>query len=105
MKSILNYKINNLVIYKMNKEIVKKILTKNQVDIIELNTFITEYTHEKLNRDITPEELKGIIQLIQNGVFNLRYAASEAAKMLDLNILSISDKNSKLIRVDVYESF
>lgn len=88
----------------MNKEIVKRILTNNTINISDLNTFITEYVYEKLNRDITAEELKGIVQMIQAKIFNLRFAVLEAAKMLNLDVFSVFDKNGNLIRTDVYES-
>ena len=89
----------------MNKELVTKMLVNNQVNDIDLNTFVSEYTHERLNRDITAQELVGIIQAIKMGFFNLHFALLQAAYILKLNVMSVFDKDGKILRTDVYESF
>lgn len=89
----------------MNKELVIKLLKSTQVDLNDLNEFVTEYTHEKLNRDITAVELAGIVQAIQMRAFDLRYALMEAARILDLNVINVPDKNGNHLYTHVYESF
>jgi hypothetical protein len=88
----------------MDKKLVTKILSSNQISLEDLNTFVSEYTHEKLDKNITSQELSGIIQMIQMGMFDLRYAALEAAKMLGLHVLTIADKNGVLLKTHIYES-
>lgn len=89
----------------MKKELIQRLLASNTVTSEDLNEFISQYTFNKLNRHITGEELQSISQLIQMGVFNLRYAAIEAAKDLGLNIISAFDKNGVIIYTHIYESF
>lgn len=89
----------------MNKDLIKKLLITNQLDQADVANFIDEYTHAKLNRNITGEELNKIILLLQSGHFDLNYALLEAARMSDLNVLTIADSNGFLIRRHVYESF
>lgn len=89
----------------MNKELIKKLLGKNEIELSDLNTFVTEYVKETMNYDITVEELTGIVKLIQMQVFNLRFALVRSAIHLGLNVMSIFNSKNELIRTDVYESF
>jgi hypothetical protein len=89
----------------MNKELVKKLLTKTEVELSDLNTFITEYVKEIKNYDVTIEELNGIVKLIQMQVFNLRFALMQSAIHLGLNVMSVFNNKNELLRTDVYESF
>lgn len=89
----------------MNKELIIKMLNTDKVELSDLNTFISDYTKFKLNKDITAQELAGIIQAIQMRIFDLRFALVQAARDLDLNVLTILDKTGKLITTEVYESF
>ena len=89
----------------MTKEFIKRLLESPTISDTDLNTFISEYTLEKLNRNITGEELMAIAMLIKTGHFNLRFALLEAAKSLDLNVLTIADQMGTIIRTHVYESF
>lgn len=89
----------------MNKELIQRLLASNHVTSQDLNEFISQYTYNKLNRHITGEELQGISQLIQMGMFNLRYAVIEAAKDLNLNVMSAFDKNGNILKTYVYEDF
>lgn len=89
----------------MKKEFIKHLLESPIISDTELNTFITEYTLKKLGENITGEQLLAIHQFIKIGYFNLRYALLEAARDLDLNVLTITDRNGVIIRTHVYESF
>lgn len=89
----------------MDKELVIKLLKTNNVDLKDFNTFITEYVKLKLDKDLSIEELNGIVQAIQAGLLNLTFALLEAAKILDLNVLTIINKKGELARVEIYESF
>lgn len=89
----------------MNKELIQRLLSSTQINLKDLNEFISNYTYNKLNRHITGEELQGIIHLIQMNIFNLRYAVLEAANDLKLNVMSAFDKNGVLLKTYVYEDF
>ena len=88
----------------MDKELVKKLLYSNSINIEDLNTFIVDYIKEEKGEDVTLEELKGIIKLIQMNMFNLEYALVRSASKLNLSLLKIHDKNGQLIRKIVYEN-
>ena len=88
----------------MDKELVKKLLYSNSINIEDLNTFIVDYIKEEKGEDVTLEELKGIIKLIQINMFNLEYALVRSASKLNLSLLKIHDKNGQLIRKIVYEN-
>ena len=89
----------------MTKEFIKRLLESQTITDIDLNTFISEYTINKLGTDITGEQVLGIATLIKTGYFDLRFALLEAAKSLDLNVLTITDRNGVILRTHVYESF
>lgn len=89
----------------MKKELIQRLLSSNTVTSEDLNEFISQYTFNKLNRHITGEELQGISQLIQMGVFNLRYAVIEVATDLKLNVMNALDKNGHILKTYVYEDF
>ncbi len=88
----------------MDKELVKKLLYSNSINIEDLNTFIVDYIKEEKGEDVTLEELKGIVKLIQMNMFNLEYALVRSASKLNLSLLKIHDKNGQLIRKIVYEN-
>ena len=87
----------------MNKEIIIKILETNSVSQEELYNFITDYVMEKKNRIISGQELTTITQMIQQGFFNLRFAALEASRDLGLTVLSLVDNNLIPKKTWVYE--
>lgn len=87
----------------MNKRIITRILTAEQIDINELVVFVKEYTLNKLNREITANEISGIIQAIQMGVLDIRYAAKQAALVLNLYVMEVFNKNGYLVKTFVYE--
>lgn len=83
------------------KEIIKLILENKPIDLTQLNTFITEYVKKLKNIDVTPLDLQGIIQVIQIGTFNLRYAALMAAISLNLNVTTVFGKDNRILRTIV----
>lgn len=87
----------------MNKQIVIRLLTTEQIDLNELADFVNEYTFNELNRRITSEELSGIIQAIRMGIFDIRYAAMKAAYDLKLNVMEIFNRNGYLVKTIVTE--
>ena len=88
----------------MDKKLIKKLLYSNSINIEDLNTFIVDYKKKEKGEDVTLEELKGIIKLIQMNMFNLEYALVRSASKLNLSLLKIHDKNGQLIRKIVYEN-
>lgn len=89
----------------MDKNLVKRLLESTTIDRTDLNIFIMQHTFNKLNRDISVEELQSISQYVQMGVFNLRYALLEAAQDLGLNVMEISTTDGQLLKTHVYEDF
>jgi hypothetical protein len=89
----------------MTKEFIKRILESPNILEKDLNEFIDEYTFDKLNKRISGVELSGIIQLIRAGIFNLRFALLEAARSLDLNVITAFDHNGVILKTHIYESF
>lgn len=87
----------------MNKEVVVRLLTKEKIELSDLNTFLTEYIYETKHKDVTIEELKMIVQLIQMRMLNLEIALFHSAKHLNLNILRVFDNSGKLLQTNVYE--
>lgn len=87
----------------MNKQIVINILTKKQINVTEVTEFVIEYTKEKLNKEITSEQVSQIVILIQRGIFDLNFAAREAARLLNLYVMDAIDKQGRIISTFVYE--
>jgi DNA invertase Pin-like site-specific DNA recombinase len=83
----------------MNKKIIKKILENKQLSLIEINEFISDYVYLQKNKYPTSEELKAIITLITSGIFNITYAATQAALKIGLTITTLYDKNNYAIKV------
>jgi len=87
----------------MYKNIVIQLIKNKSVSEENINEFIVEYSKIKKNRDITGEELTSIKELIKMRIFNLEYAAREAARDLKLNITCVYDKKGNLLHTDVEE--
>lgn len=87
----------------MEKELVKRILEKgNQIDIKDLTTFINDYVKDELGKEPTQIEISSIINLIQQRVFNLRYALLKAADKLDLTTLNVHNEQGIIIKTYAY---
>jgi predicted transcriptional regulator YheO len=83
----------------MNKNTILKILNNTPISLEELNSFISGYINKMHNINIKAEELSLIIEMINMGVFNLRYAASIAATILNLNLTTVIGKGGEIIKV------
>lgn len=75
------------------------ILQNKPITSEKLFEFIIEYVKLKKERDITPNELKTIVHMIQIGAFNIQFAAEQVAKDLSYYITKIYDKNGVLLNV------
>ena len=87
----------------MNKEVTIKLIKGEQVSQQELLQFISDYIEFKGKPIPTSEQLSGIFQLIQMGIFKLNDAIKEAAIKLNLEVNYLTDLNNNLIKTYVYE--
>ena len=85
----------------IKKELIKKILSLENITQEELNTFIVEYVYLMKNRDVSSQELTKIVLLVQNGAFNIVFAAEQAGIKLGYNITKLYDKNGYLLNVTI----
>ena len=85
------------------KEFISKIFSNQQVTIEELSNFIVEYSELCGIKDTTPQHIQFAIQLIQNGMFDLRYACKNCAKKLGLQLVEMYDKNGQLLYTKIEE--
>jgi hypothetical protein len=86
----------------MSTDTVKKILKMERISINELNEFVVQYVKHFKNIDISHEYLYGIVHLIQSGVFDLNYAAEQAARALGINLARVLNSNNQVIKVFFY---
>ena len=84
-------------------EIIKNILTTKEISLEDLNIFLEEYIVNQLKRPMSSDQLQAIVQLITQGVFDLRFAATQAAILNNLNVLSVQDRNNNILTTIVYE--
>ena len=85
------------------KEFINKIFSNQQVTIEELSKFIVEYAELCEIRSTTPQHIQFAIQLIQNGMFDLKYACKNCAKKLGLQIVEMYDKHGQLLYTKIEE--
>ena len=85
------------------KEFINKILSNQQVSIEELSKFIVEYAELCEIKNTTPQHIQFAIQLIQNGMFDLKYACKNCAKKLGLRVVEMCDKNGQLLYTKIEE--
>ena len=85
------------------KEFINKIFSNQQVTIEELSKFIVEYAELCEIRSTTPQHIQFAIQLIQNGMFDLKYACKNCAKKLGLQVVEMYDKNRQLLYTKIEE--
>lgn len=85
-------------------DIIRRIIKRQPITLEELNSFVTSYVEKKLNKVLTAEELAGIINLIQNGFFDVIFAAKQYALMLNYQPIDVVDlKTNTIIKSDIYE--
>ena len=85
------------------KEFINKIFSNQQVTIEELSKFIVEYAELCEIKNTTPQHIQFAIQLIQNGMFDLKYACKNCAKKLGLRVVEMYDKNGQLLYTKIEE--
>lgn len=81
----------------MDKALVSKMLTTNNIEITDLKVFINDYVLLMQNKQITLEELEGILALIFQGVFNLRHALKQAAIKLEMYVMEVWDTKTNIL--------
>lgn len=85
------------------KEFINKIFSNQKVTIEELSNFLVEYAELCEIRSTTPQHIQFAIQLIQNGMFDLKYACKNCAKKLGLQLVEMYDKNGQLLYTKIEE--
>ena len=85
------------------KEFINKIFSNQKVTIEELSKFIVEYAELCEIKNTTPQHIQFAIQLIQNGMFDLKYACKNCAKKLGLRVVEMYNKNGQLLYTKIEE--
>lgn len=85
------------------KEFINKIFSNQQVTIEELSKFIVEYAELCEIKNTAPQHIQFAIQLILNGMFDLKYACKNCAKKLGLQVVEMYDKNGQLLYTKIEE--
>lgn len=86
------------------RRIIERILKQKKLKVDEINEFIVGYVKEVKGTEPTAKELNMIIQMIQQGQFNINYAAKEYAKLLGYTVISVEVMATRrVLRIDVYE--
>jgi formyltetrahydrofolate hydrolase len=80
-------------------EIIKKIISNQQITLEEINTFVIEYCKLMENKQPTAQELAVIVQLIQMRHFDLIFACKIASIKLGYTLYSMHDKQGNLIKM------
>ncbi len=81
------------------KNTIKKIINNEAINLEELNTFIVDYCKLMENKIPTVQELTGITQAIQMGMFDLIYACKQAAIKLNIQLYILHDKYGNVIKM------
>lgn len=87
----------------MYKEVVKKFLKRQPINDADFNEFVTTYIKNKKNMNISGQQLMAIKQLVMQGIFKLDNAIKEAAEELKLQVVTLTNKEGQILRVDIYE--
>ena len=85
------------------KEFINKIFSNQQVTIEELSNFIVEYSELCGIKDTTSQHIQIAVQLIQNGMFDLRYACKNCAGKLGLQVIEMKYKNGVVLYTKIQE--
>ena len=88
----------------MDKDLIKRLLLSNQINIKDLNKFIVAYVKEEKEKDVTLDELNGIVKLIQTGIFNLELTLVKLASKHNLSLMKVWDSSGQLVKRIVYEN-
>ena len=85
----------------MDKKIITKILKNERVTLAELNSFISSYVFNQKETNVSTEQLQKITMLIQSGMFDLRFAALQAAQKVGLKVSVLKDPFDNYIKTFV----
>lgn len=88
----------------MKKKTVIKLLKEEKVTQQEITEFIFDYIKEEKNIEPTSQQLTGIINALNMGIFNLSDAIKKSADKLGLQVNRITDAKNNKIRIDVWEN-
>lgn len=85
----------------MNENSVKNILLNINLSYDQIIEFIIDYVKMQTNENIDFKKAEKILLLCKSGYFNLRFAALEAAKKLDLKVRVLKDEYDNIIKTYV----
>lgn len=83
-------------------ELIKKNINSNQITQEDLIDYITK-TCVLFGVELHPNQIPIIVQLFQNGMFNLKESMINTLNKLKVNYTKLFGKQGELIRVDIYE--
>jgi hypothetical protein len=86
----------------MNKEVVIKLLKNQQVTQQDFMQFVIDYLEFKKKPTPTSEQLQGMLQLFNMGIFQIKEPLMEVTNYLKLQVIT-TIKDNIVIRTDVYE--
>lgn len=81
----------------MDKTLVSKMLTSNNITLEDIKTFIHDYVVLMKEKEPSVEEIEKIFLLLNSGHFNLRFALKQAAFKLDLYVMEVWDIKSNIL--------
>lgn len=79
-------------------EIIKKILSNQNISINELSEFLIEYIKLFSGKEPNSNELQTMVQMIQIGMFDLNYMIKNACIKLNLQLYEITNQHGQLIK-------
>jgi len=80
------------------KEVIKKIIAGSQISQQDITEYIIAVT-DLFEKPITnPQQIQGIIMMIQMGHFNLMESVKKACIKLDISLRILTDKNGQIIK-------
>lgn len=84
--------------------IIRKIIREVGITEEELNKFIVGYVEKTKNVVLDASQLLSIKELIENGMFNIRFAAKKYALLLNYQPYELINLKTGLIIIsDIYE--
>lgn len=83
------------------KEILKKLILRQNITNEELNLFLLMYIERNNKKEPTSEQLLQIKNLLYSGIFNIQYIIEKSIE--EFEVVKIIDIDSnEIIRVDIY---
>jgi predicted transcriptional regulator YheO len=87
----------------LDKQLITKLLTESQSKVTDINHFVVQYVYATKKQELSAQQLATILQALQGGLFNLRFALLRAAQLLNLNVLTVFNKQQQYVKTLVYE--